>query len=518
MPLLVGCTPAPSYADIQATAAATGCWPDPYVTPPPVTVTPFGGPLPTLPPGSSGAPLPGPSPTALPTTTPYPRCAPAPGAPALPPWPTAVPNPPPYPTLAAERWHGGADQQTTLALPGTILDLDLATHPTAHWPVVAAAVWSGTNDPDRIMVAVHRPERGTWGPARQVDLGPAMIGRYTRTVAVGVTGDGVVHAIWGMSDPDFRDNDPPAGVWTSASADGGEQWSAPQRIATDCRRANDLAATTDGTLIALLVCHAGPNVMQPALVVRTSAGVWLPPERVPVPAWAFSEGSVLIVGEGTSARVVALIFAGVDRPVGFLISRPLLSTGPWEIHQVAVDPPGVVPGLRMWHVRGLVAARSGYADPLVMFTWTDADGAAAYALSSLDGGRHWGPIEVLVHRPADRITSAAPAYDPAADRLAAIWTCCSDDQWASSGATHYAHWSVPGSGGWHAPAPHTAGLPAPLVLGARAAGRTVTAQAANRRSVWVAWVEQQQRVEVRSLELNQLIPPEAYPATSGGQP
>lgn len=162
--LLTACGPALTYADIQATAQITGCWPDPYPTPRAVTVThsagsgqaPAGAPA-ALP---LGTVLPGTTPTAaLPTTTPYPRCPAQPGATQLP-WPTPVPNPPPYPTMAPRRWQGGSDAQTTLFLPNTVLTTDLAVHPTEGWPAVVSVVWSGTDDPTRVMVSVYQPQAG----------------------------------------------------------------------------------------------------------------------------------------------------------------------------------------------------------------------------------------------------------------------------------------------------------------------------------------------------------------------
>lgn len=74
---LTSCTPVVTFADVQQTAFALGCWParPAYPTPPPVT-PPI--PLTPTPPGFVW-PSSQPTPTRLPTTTPYPRCAPAPG-------------------------------------------------------------------------------------------------------------------------------------------------------------------------------------------------------------------------------------------------------------------------------------------------------------------------------------------------------------------------------------------------------------------------------------------------------
>jgi hypothetical protein len=57
----------------------------------------------------------------------------------------------------------------------------------------------------------------------------------------------------------------------------------------------------------------------------------------------------------------------------------------------------------------------------------------------------------------------------------------------------------------------------PLVFGARSAFETVIAQARNSRSGWIAWIERQQRVELRSFELNQIVPVDQY-QLSGGRP
>jgi hypothetical protein len=146
----------------------------------------------------------------------------------------------------------------------------------------------------------------------------------------------------------------------------------------------------------------------------------------------------------------------------------------------------------------------------------DADRPGLFAMTSLDAGRSWGEVEAIHTPPADQATLFAPlAYDPVADRLVAIWTCCADARWDVVPSTHYARWSVPDSGVW---LPAASNDP-PLALGSRVAAQTVAAQPANSRRTWLAWVEQQQRIEVRSLALNQLIPVDQYPAaTPGGAP
>lgn len=518
-PLLVGCKVPPTYADVQATAQITGCWPDYYPTPRPVTVTREE----TFATESSPTVLPGtPTRTALPMSTPYPRCTPEPGETAVP-WPTPVPPPPPFPTMEPRPWQTGADLQTTLHLPNTVLTVDIATHPTENWPAVASVVWSDNDDPDRVFVSVFDPRSGTWSSARQVDVGPSAIGRYTRTVAIAITGDRLVHAVWGMSDPDFRDNDPPSGIWTSSSADFGESWSTPQRIATGCKRVNDVAASPDGALVVQLICDDGPRASVAAMVVRQRNGVWSALEPLPIPVWYYSEGAVIIAGEGREARSVAVLFAGSGVPTAYFISRRIADSGDWQVREKQLVAPSAIPlGIRMWHVRGLAYERSNAGSvpsQVITFTWTDAEFGSAYAITSFDGGASWGDLERIASSIAagGQIAFLAPAYDPAADRLAAIWTCCGDDAWEAQGSTHYASWSTPGNPTWRVVhAPGQPGAPIPLVLGARSAAQTVSAHAQSSRTTWLAWIERQQQVEVRSLDLNQLIPVDQYAPTPFG--
>ncbi|WP_129676646.1 hypothetical protein [Candidatus Chloroploca sp. Khr17] len=504
---LTGCAVPPTYADRRATAQVTGCWPDQAPTPPPVTVTPDHEPL------EAGAP--DPFATALPTTTPYPRCDPGPGA-TLPPWPTPIPAPPPYPTMEARRWRHGSERQTTLQLPGMILDLDLATHPTEGWPVLGAAVWSPNEDPDRIFVMVQHPQTQVWSPARQVDLGAAQVGRFSRTVAVAIAPDHTLHAVWGMSDP-HPASGTPAGIWASQSHDYGATWQAPERLATGCRRVNDLAVGADGRLVAMLICEDGPDTMQLAMVTRLPAEGWQPVTRLPVPTWYFSEGRLVILGAGEATHVLGVVLTGGAQVTAVLVHQHGAPDAPWQLAHQPVAVPGIAASLRMWRVQALVAPRPAAPDrPLIMFTWTDAEHpATAYALTSLDGGAHWLPLEAIVHRPGATVGTVIPGYDPVADQVAALWTCC--DQMA----THYAAVTTPGTGAWQTLMEPLSAAPLPLALGSRAVGLAVGAQALQSRTLWLAWVEQQQRVTVRTLELNQILSaqtlaPAATP--SGGRP
>ncbi|NTU83801.1 MAG: hypothetical protein HGA45_31250 [Chloroflexales bacterium] len=506
--LLAGCGPVVTYPDVQRTAQALGCWPNrpAYGTPPPVTITPAVAITAT--PWGTPWPVGVPTPTRLPTTTPYPRCPPAPGE-TLVPWPTPVPPPPPYPTMEETRAGGGSGQKNTLQLPEVILNVDLAVHPTEGWPAVAAAVWSGNDNPERAFVSVYNPVTRTWTPAHQVDIGPSALGRYVRTVEVAITGDGLVHAVWGMSDPDFSDNDPPSGVWAAVSRDYGETWEAPQRIGADCRQVNDVAGTLGGWLVVGMICHDGPTHVQPAIATRSPAGEWTL-ERLPGAIWYFSEGAVAVADDGAAGQATVMFLSGPNGAMAFppralLYSKALGTSAPWSLAARDIVIPGIEEGPRTWHARALVYRPAGATADVVTFLFSDASRWNVYALTSQDGGLSWLPSELVVApHGGERIAFASPAYDGASHRLVAVWTCCVEGGWNDSEpSTHYLRWSVPGSGVWQDPTP---GQRVPLITGARATSELVTAQARNARSAWIAWIEGGKAVEVRSFDFATVLP------------
>jgi hypothetical protein len=409
--------------------------------------------------------------------------------------------------------------QTTLQLPTKVLTIDLAVHPGEGWPAVASVVWSGNEDPDRVVVSVLHPATQQWSSVRQVDLGPARIGRYQRTVAVAISPDRVVSVVWAMSDPDFRDNDPPAGMWLARSHDFGQSWSAPEWVGSDCPRVNDLVALPDGQLVVQAICSAGPRVGVPTYFTRLADGQWAAPERLPIPVWLYSEGSLVVSGHGAAAQLVGVVLAGQQGQAVAYLNQRRLAGGTWQTTTRAL-PLALDAGERMWSVRGIAYDRpqpAGTTQAAISFTWTGADAPqGVYALTSLDGGTQWGPIEPIMLRGRDgaRLLFASTAYDPLADRLVTFFTCCADASWEWVETTHYARWSAPGSGIWASPGGEDSRQLVPLALGARAAAQTVTAQASGSSRVWLAWIDTLQQVVVRSLPLNQLIPVQEYPTTT----
>jgi hypothetical protein len=491
--LLAGCAAPRTYAGTLATAAASGCWPGDEPTPLPLTVTPFGGatatPFGARPAAGTHIPTP------LPTTTPYPRCTPGPNETARP-WPTPLPTRPPFPTRAAVNQPGSTAMQTIMRLPDAVLSVDIAAHPLTGDPVVAAIAAPLTQDGSpHAFVRAYDGRTGIWGATQNVDVGASAIGRHRfRSVAVAASGDGAITVVWGASLPDM-------GLWASTSRDRGASWDEPQYLAGDTFGVLDVAATLDGRVAVLAL---GRDPLAPFLVTREAGGSWGAADPIPVgPAWYASAGSVVIAGEGAEAHVVALVSAGKEAPgTVFVASRPL-GGGAWSVgsRRLAGAPgDGLVRSVR--GVAALVSEPNGESRWIVAFSLTMLSAPDVYALVSNDGGASWADVSRVTA--AGEGTFGALAYDAAARRLVALWTCCEDARWGGAASTHYGAWSVPSSGSWE-PRERV-----PLVTGAKAAGDTAAAQATNSRFAWLAWVEDGNSVAARALDLDRVVAGDQY--------
>jgi hypothetical protein len=284
-----------------------------------------------------------------------------------------------------------------------------------------------------------------------------------------------------------------------------------------------MAATPDGQLAVLLNCVRGQAVY-PAMLVRTADGRWLPLQRLAIPSWYGAEGAVVVRGDGRDARVSALLTGPTPSmaPGTVYLARKYLvnAADGWEVVKRTADTTAFPVPDRFTRPQGIAFDRTRPDVPPgqregICFTWVDRDAGRAYALTSFDAGSTWGPIEPVVYAgdtDPQRVHFAAPAYDPAADRLVTIWTCCAGTLFVPAASTHYASWSVPNSHQWQPnQLPGTPDPRIPLVDGARAAYTTVAAQTPNTRLTWLAWVDMQRQLEVRSLDLNQIIPLSQYP-------
>jgi hypothetical protein len=302
---------------------------------------------------------------------------------------------------------------------------------------------------------------------------------------VGITGDGTIHAVWGVV------TTPRLGLMASYSADRGATWSPPTPIAANTYGALDLATTADGQVAVLALSE---DAQQPLLIQRTSDGVWQKPEIIPVPAWYGSQGALTIVGDGDAARIVAITSGGgsgsADNTL-FLLSRPLRG-GAWQIERRSVPSPTQENASMLINLRAAVL-RNGR----VLITFAMSGRAAGFAIQTTDSGRTWGAIETVFPSNGRIPPFMVAAGDPRSDRALVIRTCCGDATFVSAESTHALAWGTPGQNDWQPAA-------FPFVSGAIAAADTAMAQAPGAQVAWLAWIENVHQVQIRGLDVAQL--------------
>jgi hypothetical protein len=244
-----------------------------------------------------------------------------------------------------------------------------------------------------------------------------------------------------------------------------------------------------GQIVILANCFTAQgtiSTLHATFVIRQADGIWLTPQTVDVDAWS---GAVAVAGDRQDLRITAFTmpFARDNPATGHLIGKYLADPGPWQVRDVPLVPAGVTdPSFMRWQARHLSFTRlrpNGEVSTGLIFTWSDAERAHAYAITSLDGGLSFGPVAPIVIDDTGVGTGtkapavfAAPAYDPIADRLIAIWTCCREAQYERVPVTHYASWSAPGSTQWM---PINGINRVSTILGSRSAHRTATAAGPN---------------------------------------
>jgi hypothetical protein len=507
--LLTGCTsPALDRTEVDpgVPTVAANCWPG--TSPPPQAVTDLArGQLITV--GGTSTPM-------L-MTTPTVPCTSVPIAPRLMSTSAAGQTPVLHPTQRPIISNGGSPLLTLLDMP-SLDHVALAVHPAEGWAAVASDWPDDQNGSDggpshRIFVRVFNPHAHAWGIAQQVNPPPAEDGNgLAAGVALAITGDGTVHVVWGGA---FTSGNP---VWYAQSRDDGTTWSAPVTIGHDCSSVARMAATLDGQLVVLGLCTSpsGRGRIHPGFIVRRADGTWLPQDDVDVDG---RSGSLVVLGDGPDARAVALV-AGASSGNGFIIQKRLADPGPWQVQSKDLAPPsGLYADTASSYLFHGTAFRRPNGTDGIVFTWSVYGGNAVHALESLDGGQSWGPVETVAAYPSQESGDpppdhrwSVPAYDARSDRLIIILVR-RDLQitWPGNG-THYAFWSVPGSGVWrprHIPGAYDPVIP--LISGASSASDTDTAQAANGSYLWLAWIESYRQLKVRSIDLDLIVPPDQYP-------
>lgn len=408
-----------------------------------------------------------------------------------------TPTPLPAATAAYERMRlsGANNGGTILELPGRILTIKLAAHPAGAWAALAATQrFTLADEPIAAYARVSDPASDIWGAATQLDSGQQRLGMRSGGAAIGISDDGTVIAASGGSAADD------GGLWVRLSHDHGATWETPQRIATAVSAVLDLAVSPDGWVAILASGFQRTGVTaigNTTVVIREPGGAWRQPQVLAVAA-VF--GSIVISGAAADARAVAILGDKQPNSVA-IIARSLAGEQPWRLerHTLAL---GGDDADYFWNMRGTTFTRLGNATAGIVFAWTRRHHGQVFALRSLDGVS-WGEIELARADDADsQITWAAPAYDPAADRLVLLYPCCAD-QHETQPAAHYAAWSNPDGAGW------TQGT-APLILSDRAADMTTIAQSPGSRQVWIAWVEESQRIELRRWDLERILPAALY--------
>lgn len=486
---LVACTTPISYPELRQTAAVTGCWPMGYATPNPVTATPQSTTLPSL---------------ARPTTTSVPRCTPIPGAPTLRPYPTTVPTLVPYPTQQPIVVNGGNDLTTALELP-RLQHVDIAVHPSEGWAAVAS-VWPDTAGSRHIFVRVFNPQARAWGTARQVNPPPAEKGSgLYGGVALGITGDGTIHVAWGGGNTETQP------VWYAKSGDYGETWSRPEQIGNGCYRVESVATTLRNDVFVLASCSSsGGADAHPGVFQQRPDGSWLPFVRFGVQG---QQSTIVIIGDGDRARAIILA-VDIDRlGAASLIEKRLDGDDGWETHPFTLPPRHdfYAPNASFYLLRGL-AFRRPNDDDNVIFTWSVRGSNVVHAIQSPNGGDTWGDVETIAAFAADAADApdhryAVPAYDVRSDRLV-VFVVRSDPKLPKPGnGTHYAFWSVPASGDWQPrQVPGSYDQLIPLISGATSASWTDAAQAGNASYVWLAWIDDDRLLRVRSFPFSLVVP------------
>jgi hypothetical protein len=418
--------------------------------------------------------------------------------------PTAIPTPQATatipPTREAKLYYEGSAPQPVLRVGGTILSVDLAAHPIDNWPAVGIIHYPiPGRDPRRAFVAAFDQQRGTWNDSWQIDYHTSLGSDPFASLQLAISGDDTITALYGPDDAPWQPGQtPPANawsIWARTSHNLGQHWSAPQRIASGCWSVLSSAATPGGWVVGLLACGREHETWQPTLVVRQPNGHWRPEYTLPTSDMLLLQGSVALSGDGDQARAVLALYS-MAQPTQLTLATIQLSSGTTTF---STHPLGSLASSSHMHrnFRALSYIRLPTQQPAISISWIaqDEHAGAVYALTSLDGGHSWGDVEQIASAP-NTIIDAALSYDPVPDTLIAMWPCCGDTTFQSLPASHYSAWSTPGSGRWS--------TAEPLVSSARIVGHSDTGHGLNARTTWLAWVEQQQTLMVRSYGLNQI--------------
>jgi hypothetical protein len=407
--------------------------------------------------------------------------------------PAATPTPQPMvrlikrPTTTAKR--------SLFELAERIHQVSITAHPTQVWAAVGIVHrYQLTDEPLAAYVRGQDAESGLWNEPVQLDTGATRMGYRTGGVALAVPSDGTLLAFWGGSASD-------GGLWLQQSRDQGQTWQPRERIAGPVSAVLGAATSSDGWVAVLATGYRrqsnGTADLLTTVVLREPSGRWLPAQSFPMPAYF---GAIVLSGSGSATRVTALIGTKQTNSI-LLLNRQVTGSEAWRQQTITQANSGVTdPQAYYRQMQGLsfeTTTATGEMQTEAAFVWTRRDAAEVFVVRSQNGGQQWSQIERVVQR-TGLIENAALVYDPLGRRLAVVYACC-----GAAGkrepAAHYVAWSS-NIGEWHTEK-------APLVLGERSADHTVLAQNQGSQQIWLAWIEEGQRVEIRQLDLGNLLPP-----------
>lgn len=416
---LAGCGSAPlTRGQAQATAEAGGCWPYGVRQPLPPTPRP-----PTATPRIQRPDAPN---TATPVTTAtawaiYPTCTPAPLTPTVTPVPTDTPRPyvPPTPQPPAAISSAHEIQDAT----GVVKELGLswAYNPRAQGPVIAwiASGWRPESDwtGDGQIWVTSRGARGGWRDPQTVNTSPVI--RNYGALALAAAPSGELRLLYGNGMPD---SGMPSPLYEVISTDDGVTWSTPRAI-------------TDGSAQALRTDSAGgwhalvigpqPFYSQLRYGYAPPGSDWRWTDISPARDEYRADLALLELGGRITRMIVATRAGTQTNPEVHLHLYRSEDGVRWDRAAQAEQAAGGVdnPTTRP---RIIAVARG---DGLVAAAWSNYGSGMVVASISTDGGRSFGPSEVIAQHAANRSISPewdygiepSLAYDPEADALVTSW-------------------------------------------------------------------------------------------------
>jgi hypothetical protein len=416
--LLAGCGGVPlTEGEARATAEVGGCWPygarQPVpATPRPTTATPRI----QVPAGTPTITPPPPAASATPWVV-YATCTPAPLTPTLTPMPTDTPRPwvapTPQPPAAI------SSPQELQDATGVVRERGLAWayNPRATGPVVAwiAYGWRPDEGTDGQVWVTSRGGHGSWREPQTVNTAPVI--RDYGGVAVAAAPDGSLRLLYATGDPETVST-----VYEVRSDDDGVTWSMPRELTRGSVQA--LQTDSAGGWHALVI---GPEPFDSQLSYgyAPANGSW---QWTPISGAAreYRADLALLELDGHVTRQILTARKGTDDLPQSHVHLFRSDTGQvWvqatqaPLPEMAISDPTIRP-------RILAAARG---DGLVAAAWSNYGSGMVVASISTDGGRSFGPVEVIAQHSPDGTFSPeidygvepGLAYDPEADTLVASW-------------------------------------------------------------------------------------------------